>query len=59
MKLKHSKEQYGENFDMFLIVNKELTEEAFEKNIKSSLYQQKMIESIVTVKKKLMLNMKT
>ncbi|MER2088926.1 MAG: peptidylprolyl isomerase [Sporosarcina sp.] len=39
------KEQYGESFDMFLM-QQGMTEKFFEKNVKSQLIQQKMIESI-------------
>jgi foldase protein PrsA len=43
--IKTQKEQYGESFDMFLM-QQGITEKFFEKNIKSTLIQQKMIESI-------------
>ena len=39
------KEQYGESFEMYLLQNG-MTEEFFDKNVKSQLIQQKMIESI-------------
>ncbi|KAA0944337.1 foldase [Sporosarcina sp. ANT_H38] len=39
------KEQYGESFDMYLM-QQGITEKFFEKNVKSQLIQQKMIESL-------------
>ncbi|HJF31599.1 MAG TPA: peptidylprolyl isomerase [Sporosarcina psychrophila] len=39
------KEQYGESFDMYLM-QQGMTEKFFDKNVKSQLIQQKMIESL-------------
>ncbi|CAM3178955.1 peptidylprolyl isomerase [Filibacter tadaridae] len=39
------KEQYGDNFELYLAQNN-MSEEFFEKNVKSQLLQQKMVESL-------------